>query len=190
MIVKPNEESNIKEEIENPLPNEAKERIYHQLNDSESKYQMFSDQLNFSQTKINTNLASNSTLKRKLEPNQKFHQKDKSGKNSVTNISQSEKSFICEICQKSVNHSMHLIFHRKRHLSLNSINCRICLELFSAEKEKIVHENQCNKLRYDCYACGMILSSLDSLKYHFRVHSGFGSFKCENSPKRFKRSNK
>lgn len=128
-------------------------------------------------------------MKRILDPNSELNYQNDKMKDSII-IRETKNSFICEICQKSVDHSMHFIFHRKRHLDQYPIHCCICLKFFFCQKEKIVHEKQCNELRYDCYACGMILCSLASLKYHFQVHSGIGSIECGNSSKGFKRSYK
>lgn len=110
-------------------------------------------------------------------------------KQKLLNRTRKTKSlFTCEICQKRAGSSMQLIFHRKKHLNVNSINCRICLRVFSSDKEKNVHANQCNERRYECYACGIISVNLSSLKTHFRVHTGETPFKCNLCPKRFKRS--
>lgn len=193
-MMESNEESNIEEEIENHFVIEAEEPSYQQFTDSETKSQVLSEfRMNIAQIGIDANSASvsmeKSSIKRISDPDQEFNQPNKNERNSCSSIGAREGSFICEICQKIVNHSMHLIFHRKRHLNQYPIHCRICLQFFSSDEAKIAHESQCNERRFDCYACGMILSSLASLKYHFQIHSGVGSFQCENSPKRFKRSN-
>lgn len=77
-----------------------------------------------------------SSIKRELDLEQEFNQPNKKEMNSFSSVGQSEGSFICEICQKRVDHSMHLIFHRKRHLNQYPIHCRICLQFFSIGRSK------------------------------------------------------
>lgn len=91
----------------------------------------------------------------------------------------------CEICHDRSRSSMRLIYHRKKHLAEFPIHCRICLRFFSSVQRKSAHQDKCNKLRYDCYACGMITASLAQLKNHFRTHSGEKPFKCEKCPKKY-----
>lgn len=111
-----------------------------------------------------------------INPNTKRHRRS---------IRETNDSLVCEICNKRFCSSTRLIYHRRIHLEECSINCRICLQFFSSDRKRIVHEKDCNKQRYDCYACGKILQGLAQLEAHFRTHSGKKPWKCSKCPKKF-----
>lgn len=80
------------------------------------------------------------------------------------------------------DHSIHVKFALRRsrhHLSDYRIHCRNCLLGLSTEAERLIHENECMRMRYECYLCHSHTITVTSLKEHMRTHSGEKPFKCE-----------
>lgn len=93
--------------------------------------------------------------------------------------------YSCEICQKKFNCTPDLISHRKNHLKQFPIHCKICLQFFTNSNEKVVHENVCTKLRFECYVCKLTVRRRCDLTEHMRTHSGT-PLKCKHCVKRYR----
>lgn len=92
----------------------------------------------------------------------------------------------CTVCRKVFRGERVLIFHRRIHLDEFPIHCRVCLDTFLNEKQRERHENNCEKLRYECYVCRKIINLRANLVTHMRTHSGRRPFGCEYCTRRFK----
>lgn len=75
----------------------------------------------------------------------------------------------CEICRKKTGESF-LIYHRRIHLIEYPIHCRLCFEIFFKYTEKDLHEENCQKLRYECYRCRKTLPYYAALEQHMQRH--------------------
>lgn len=97
-----------------------------------------------------------------------------------------KKNFACENCQKKFYATKYLIYHRRIHLKQFSNHCKICLRIFPESSGlRVDHESVCRKLRYECYACKLIVVGRTELMKHMRTHSGEMPFKCTRCVKRF-----
>lgn len=85
----------------------------------------------------------------------------------------------CEVCRKVFHRSQLLLFHRRIHLDEFPIHCRICFYTFAEEKQRTFHENNCDKLRYECYVCKRTKTNRRDLENHIRTHSGIKPFSCK-----------
>lgn len=76
----------------------------------------------------------------------------------------------CEICRKKFPAECFLIHHRRLHLAEYPIHCEHCFEYFFKFTEKDRHQQNCQKLRYECYRCRKTLYGYEALKQHMQKH--------------------
>lgn len=86
-------------------------------------------------------------------------------------------------CREKFTQNSLLTYHRRVHMNEknNSIHCRICLHSFSSNVARSIHEDQCNKRRFECYLCHVTLQSRTALEKHLGIHTMMKSFKCSRS---------
>lgn len=76
----------------------------------------------------------------------------------------------CEICRKKLHGESSLIYHRQVHLAEYIIHCETCFEFFFSFAEKDLHEENCQKVRFECHCCRKTLLDYAALKRHMERH--------------------
>lgn len=85
-------------------------------------------------------------------------------------------SMTCEVCKRHFKSRLGLVYHRRTHLDILNHFCRCCLQSFSSNFYRDLHEESCKYVIYECYLCGVSRMSLLGLQTHFRVHTEMRSF--------------
>lgn len=91
----------------------------------------------------------------------------------------------CEVCKTEFRSLFELVYHRRIHLDYLNHFCRMCLQSFSSNFYRNLHEEQCKFRRYECYICGMSHLSLVGLQTHFRVHTEMRSFRIGHAIEKY-----
>lgn len=81
-----------------------------------------------------------------------------------------ERPFVCELCGKGFITQHHLNRHSVQHPAEDDPN--------AAQRKSLT--------TYHCDVCGKQLSSLRTLQYHQRIHTGEKPFQCELCPRAFR----
>lgn len=77
---------------------------------------------------------------------------------------------LCEICWQYFPGEGSLIHHRRVHLAEFPIHCEQCFEYFFKSTDKDLHQQNCQKLRYECYRCRKTLYCYEDLKHHMEKY--------------------
>ncbi|XP_016896619.1 zinc finger protein 471-like [Cynoglossus semilaevis] len=106
------------------------------------------------------------------------------------------KVFTCEICGKAFTQKLHLMQHMSCHAGDTLFCCGVCHKRFTLLYQLRKHERVCRsgdpvqlhiqelsegrakKKQVPCPVCGEVFGSNDSLRRHFRCHTGEKPFGC------------
>ncbi|XP_052770427.1 zinc finger protein 236-like [Mya arenaria] len=93
-------------------------------------------------------------------------------------VHSSDRSFTCDICNKSYKSERVLKIHKLRHGPANEI-CPVCGKSFRLRSEVKHHmRRHQNDRRIQCESCDKVFYRNSELKNHQRIHTGEKPFKC------------
>jgi len=110
--------------------------------------------------------------------------------NSKPDTVQIEKSFKCDVCEKSFRRNAELAIHKAIQSGETDYKCKECGNGFISLCRLTLHRRiHTGENPYNCVVCEKSFISSKNLLVHKRIHSGEKPFKCDECQMSFKQSN-
>lgn len=152
------------------------ERVQQEWNDTLSETGSFYDANELQRVEMNGSAtAGTSAINGR---NAEIRISQKRNKSHVVNSTERSKGMRCEVCKKDCKRKDRLAHHRRIHLDLHPIHCRICFHIFESKLKKMTHENKCQQKRFECYVCGKNFLYNNILREHIRIHTDITPYSC------------
>ncbi|KAF7279165.1 hypothetical protein GWI33_007576 [Rhynchophorus ferrugineus] len=101
----------------------------------------------------------------------------------------SERSFICNICNKSFTQAAVLTAHVRTHSGEKPFGCPVCDRRFSQSSSVTTHmRTHSGEKPYRCRLCKKAFSDSSTFTKHMRIHSGAKPYECKLCFVRFSQS--
>lgn len=98
----------------------------------------------------------------------------------------SERTFICDVCEKSFRLKHHLGVHLRTHFNIKNYQCEICSKQFKQGSHLTLHKRvHTGERKYPCSICGKRFIHSSDMRRHLQTHREQFPFLCSGCLRRF-----
>ncbi|XP_059608249.1 zinc finger protein 345-like [Phlebotomus argentipes] len=98
-----------------------------------------------------------------------------------------ERPFKCHLCPKSFQSKSNLNPHLRGHTGIKSFVCEVCGKALATMASLTKHMNSHEDVKFECFICQKIFSSVGTRDRHLKTHTGEKKHKCNICDKAFVR---